>query len=243
MKRLILLFALALPAFSAARVGTLDFASDFQTLPVVANVTGVGNARFISYVALLNPTATAFPVDVTLYEPSGNTRSATITLAAGEQKAYVNFLETVFGYSGGGAATFRSANPARRFILTSEVRTGANGAYTTPVAPLEFPGTNSRSYATGISVDATWRTNIGCFNQTNAANAIKATLYDTTGTLVLGTVNFTLPANGWGQTSVPTVVSDGFIQFDPSEIAVCYASVVNNATNDARFVSASEFEP
>src|SRR5687768_17110890 len=160
MKRLILLFALALPAFSAARVRPLDFASDFQTLPVVANVTGVGNARFISYVALLNPTSTAFPVDATLYEPSGNTRSATITLAAGEQKSYVNFLETAFGYSGGGAVTFRSANPARRFIVTSEVRTGADGAYTTPVPPLEFAGTNSRSYATGISVDATWRTNI-----------------------------------------------------------------------------------
>ncbi|HEY8173745.1 MAG TPA: hypothetical protein VIH21_11720, partial [Dehalococcoidia bacterium] len=140
MKRLIAFIALAaitaLPAFSQSRVlRPLGFASDFQTLPVVANVTGIGNAQFLSYVALLNPTSSTFPVEVTLYDANGNAQEATISLGAGELKTYTNFLQTVFNYTGGGAATFSSPDPSNRFILNSEVRTGANGAYTTPVPP------------------------------------------------------------------------------------------------------------
>src|SRR5256885_195711 len=117
MNRLMSLTALALAvivttsAFARpnGRAGALSFASDFQTVPVMANTAGAGGATFQTFVALLNPTSSSFAVNVTLYDAAGVTRNATITLAAGELKTYANFLDAVFQYTGGGAVTFQSA--------------------------------------------------------------------------------------------------------------------------------------
>ena len=244
MKRLIVLLAVlitATAAFAQGRVRSQDFASDFQTVPVMGNTPGNG-ATFQTFVALLNPTSTAFPVEVTLYDPAGTKRTATIQLAAGELKTYTNFLDAVFNkYVGGGAVTFRSADSSKRFIVNAEVWTSGS-RYGTSVPSLEFPGSSSRSFAPGVSVDAANRTNIGCFNQSDVANNIRATVYSKTGQSV-GTVDINLAANAWGQTSVNSTVSDGYIVFEPSEAAVCYAVVVTNATNDGRLISATEYRP
>ena len=245
MKRLILtaliLAVAALPAFAQRRPTTLDFASDFQTVPVMGNTPGLG-ATFLTYVAILNPTASAYSVTVTLYDNAGTKRDAQISLAAGEQKVFANFLGEVFNFTGGGAVTFKSGDPAKRFIISAEVRTSGTN-YSTTIPALEFAGTNSRSFVAGVTVDSTVRTNIGCFNQADVPNNIKATVLDKTGTQVIGTVNLNLPANAWGQTAVTSVVSNGYVQFDPTEAAVCYGSIVNNATGDGRFMSAAEYRP
>lgn len=232
---------LAVPAFSQQRVRALNFASDFQTVPVMANTTGVGGARFVSYVAILNPTSSAFTVEATLYDAFGTTREATISLAAGELKTYANFLDEVFHYAGGGAVTFQSPDASNRFIINTEVRTDG-AAYSTPVPALEFPASDSRAFSTGVTVNAGSRANVGCFNQSDAVNTIVATVLDKNG-LTLGTINLTLAAKAWGQTNVNTVVSDGMVRFDPSDAASCYAVVVSNSTNDGRFVNAVEYEP
>src|SRR5687767_11986145 len=128
MKRLILsiliLAVVALPALAQRRPAANDFASDFQTVPVMGNTAGFGGATFQTYVAILNPTASAYAVTVTLYDAAGTKREAMISLAAGEQKTYANFLAEVFGVTGGGAVTFKSSGPANRFIISAEVRTG-----------------------------------------------------------------------------------------------------------------------
>lgn len=236
----LLLIICALPLF-AQRAARQDFASDFQTIPVMGNTPGIGST-FQSFVALMNPTSAAFPVVVTLHGPDGTKRTATIDLAAGELKTYQNFLATVFdNYAGGGAVTFRSAGPNQRFIVNSEVWT-SGARYGTTIPSLEFAGSTSRSFAAGISVDAAQRTNVGCFNQSDAANRIDATVRDRTGAIV-GTVTFDLAANAWGQAPVNSTVTDGYIVFDPQENAVCYAVVVTNSTNDGRLVMATEFEP
>ena len=100
-----------------------------------------------------------------------------------------------------------------------------------------------RSFAPGISVDSNTRTNVGCFDQSGAANNVKVTILDNTGTQALGTTTLSLAPNGWGQTAVTTVVSGGTVQFDPGDSAVCYAVVVDNVTNDGRFISAAEYRP
>ncbi|HEX2060470.1 MAG TPA: hypothetical protein VHK90_06990 [Thermoanaerobaculia bacterium] len=241
MKTLLLVLALVALPVSAQRARSQNFASDFQTVPVMANVTGVNNVRFHSYVALLNPTSSAFGVEATLYDANGTTRTATIQLAAGEQKTYDNFLETIFQYSGGGAVTFRSPNANNRFILGTEVRT-TPGSYSTMVPPLEFAGSSSRAFAEGVSVDATSRTNIGCFNQSALANTISVTVYANNHVQV-GTTSLSLAPNAWGQTAITAVVPNGYIQFDPAEAAVCYAVVVSNATGDGRFINATEYLP
>lgn len=232
----------AMPTFAGSRVRPDNFASDFQTIPVMGNTPGAGGARFQTFVALLNPTAAAFPVAVTLYDANGNAHTASIPLAAGELKTYQNFLDSVFGVTGGGAVVFRSPDPANRFIVDAEVWTTGN-RYGTTIPTLEFAGSNSRSFAAGVTVDASSRTNVGCFNQSEQPNRIRVTVHDATGALTLATFDLELAGNAWGQTPVLSVVSDGYVQFDPQEAAVCYAVVVNNGTNDGRFISATEYEP
>lgn len=250
MKRLTVLFVLTLAAGALpllaqskenARLGA-HFASDLQTIPVMGNTPGVNGSTFQTFVALMNPTSASFPVEVTLYDASGTKHVATTTLAAGELKTYDNFLDAVFHSAGGGAVTLRAPDPSNRFIVDAEVHTTGT-RYGTTIPALEFAGTNSRSFAVGVSVNSTWRTNIGCFNESDVANNIKATVYDASGTQALGTVNLNLAANAWGQTAIPTIVSNGYIQFDPPEAAVCYAVVVDNTTNDGRFITATEYRP
>src|SRR3954452_1671506 len=234
-------------AFAQQHVRNLAFASDFQTIPVVANTPGIGGT-FQSYVALFNPTSSAFSVTATLYDANGTKRTALIPLAAGELKTYSNFLDAVFsGFTGGGAVTFSSPDTSggtrnNRFIVNTEVRT-AGTRYSTAIPVLEFAGSGSRSFAPGITVDSNTRTNIGCFDQSGAANSVKATILDNTGTQTLGTVTINLAANGWRQTAVSSIVSNGNIPCDPTDSAVCYAVVVDNATNDGRFISAAEYKP
>src|SRR5438270_7965933 len=202
---------ITLSAVAQQRVRSMAFASDFQTVPVVANVAGIGGA-FQSYVALLNPTSSAFSVTATLYDATGTKRTALIPLAAGELKTYSNFLDTVFnGFTGGGAVTFSSPDTSGgtrndRFIVNTEVRT-AGTRYSTPIPVLEFAGSGSRSFAPGITVDSNTRTNIGCFDQSGAPNSVKATILDNTGTQTIGTVTINLAANGSRQAAVSSVVS------------------------------------
>ena len=254
MKKLTVLSALALavaiPALaqSARRAAPLNFASDFQTVPVMANTTGVNGATFQTFVALFNPTSSAFAVQATLFDANGTKHDATINLAAGELKTFPNFLDSVFHFSGGGAVTFKAPASAggtnnNRFIVNAEVWTNTGGRYGTSIAVLEFAGTASRSFSPGITVDTNSRTNIGCFNQSDAANKVKATILDATGQLTLGTVDIDLPANAWRQTGVSTVVGNGTVRFEPSDAAVCYAVVVDSKTNDGRFISAAEYTP
>lgn len=252
MKRLaslaITMTVIALPVLAQSRVPHAQgFASDFQTIPVMGNVPGIGST-FQTYVALFNPTASAYSVQVSLWDAVGVKHDAVITLAAGEVKTYTNFLDTVFsGYVGGGAVTFRSSDSAggtrnNRFIIDAEVRTSGT-RFGTSVPALEFAGSSSRSFSPGITVGAAARTNIGCFDQSGSPNSIKVTVLDSTGTQTLGTQTINLGANAWAQTSVPTIVTNGTVQFDPTDSAVCYAVVVDNSSNDGRFVMASEYRP
>jgi len=254
MKRLVWLTAMALAVATSALAQSekmqrrgQDFASDTQTVPVMANTAGVGGATFQTYVAILNPTASAFAVNVSFYDGTGTKHDAQISLAAGELKTYPNFLDAVFHVTGGGAVTFTTPDTAggtrnNRFVLTTEVRT-AGSHYGTSIPALEFAGSGSPSFAGGVTVDANTRTNVGCFDQSGAPNHVKATILDSTGQQTLGSVDLNLFAHGWGQTAVNTIVSSGYVKFQPDDSAVCYAVVVDNTTNDGRFISAAEYRP
>jgi hypothetical protein len=242
-----LILALAAAGFAQpARPRALGFASDFQTVPVMGNTPGNG-ATFQTTVSILNPTSAAFPVNVTLYDANGTKHEATITLMAGEQKNYTNFLDAVFHYTGGGAVTFQSPESTggqhnNRFIVEAEIWTSGT-RYGTTVPAVEFAGSSSRSFSAGITVDSNKRTNVGCFNQSASINTVKATILDSSGHQTIGSVNLILAPNAWGQTGLGSIVTNGYVQFDPSDSAVCYAVVVDNSTSDGKFVPAVEYTP
>ena len=249
MKKIMIIVSIFLTAAAAfaetRRPAATEFASDQQTVPVVANVTGVGGAPFISYLAIYNPTSSAYSVTASLFDGNGTRRDAQINLAAGELKTFTNFVDAVFHATGGGAVVFSAPQTAggthnNRFIINTEVR---SGRYSTVVPVLEFPGSNTRSFAAGVTVDSNSRTNIGCFNQSSLANKVKVTVLDASGKQTIGTQELNLAPNGWSQTSVNSIVSNGTLQFDPAEEAVCYAVVVDNSTNDGRLISSVEYRP
>ena len=125
---------------------------------------------------------------------------------------------------------------------STEVRTSGTH-FSTTIPAIEFAGSDSRSFVAGVTVDANTRTNVGCFNQAAVANTVKVTVLDNSGKQTLGTNTLTLPANAWGQTGISAIVTNGYVQFDPSDAAVCYAVIVDNTTSDGRFVSAVEYKP
>jgi hypothetical protein len=243
-----LLFAAPLFAQSARRGKTMDnFASDFHTIPVVGNVTGVAGAHFQTRVALLNPTSSTIDVQATFFDTTGTSHNAVLSLTPGQVRTYQNFLGDVFDLAGGGAVTLQAADTPggthnNRFIVDAESYT-TGSHYGTVIPILEFAGTSSRSFAPDVTVDSNTRTNVGCFNQGSSTNTITATVHDATGQTTVGTVTLTLPPNAWGQTAVTSAVTDGSIQFDPSDSAVCYAVVLQNGTNDAHLTMASEYTP
>ncbi|HKA36373.1 MAG TPA: hypothetical protein VKH43_06100 [Thermoanaerobaculia bacterium] len=241
----------ATPAYSQDKpvpLGELTFASDSLTVPVMINLPGLAGATFATYAAIMNPTSKSFPVQVTLFDAVGAKTQRSITLAPGELKQYTNFLDTVFGLAGAGTVRFQSGREVggstdNLFILSAEIYTTGSGVrYGTSLPTVEFPGTDSRSFSVGITVDANNRANVGCFNESTKANTILATVFDGTGAQVT-TVPIQLLPNAWGQRAVNAAVTGGYVRFDPSAPASCYAVVANNGTNDARFIAAVEFTP
>ena len=101
---------------------------------------------------------------------------------------------TSFNYVGGGAVTFSSPESAggthnNRFIINTEVRTSGTRFSTTHPGRSSSPArARARSPPASPSTSNT-RTNVGCFNQSDAANTIKATVLDSTGKLTLGSVD------------------------------------------------------
>ena len=250
MKRMLAITALLLAALpgvaQSRRANALDFASDFLTLPVAANLPGL-NGTFLTYLAIQNPTASAYNVTATFYDASGAPRTATIALAAGQVKTFANFLQEVFNTTGGGSVTFSAPESAggthnNRFIISSEVRTSGTH-FSTTVPVLEFAGSNSRAFAPGITIDANSRTNAGCFNQSDSTNVVTLTALDASGHATGNATTLTLLPHAWGQTSITQSMTNGAVQFDPTDSAVCYAVVVENATGDGRYVSATEYKP
>jgi hypothetical protein len=250
MKRFIItiiaLALVAMPSFAQKPARALDFASDLQTVPVMGNTPGAFGATFQTYVAILNPTASAFTVQASLWDAAGVRHDASINLAAGELKTFQNFLAEVFNVTGGGAVTFSSpltpgGTHNNRFIVSTEVRTSGTH-FSTTIPVLEFAGSDSRSFVAGVTVDSNTRTNVGCFNQSANGNTVAVTVLDGTGATV-GTTTLNLGANAWGQAPINAAVTNGLVQFDPSDNAVCYAVVVDNATNDGRFIPSTEYQP
>src|SRR5438270_698640 len=89
---------------------------------------------------------------------------------------------------------------------------------------------------------ATFATYAALMNPTSKSFAVQVTVFDGTGAQV-STLQFQLGPNALGQRAVIAAVSGGYVRFDPSRPASCYAVVANNSTNDARFIPAVEFTP
>jgi hypothetical protein len=233
-------------------VHRLQVSDPYHLVPVMANNPGQFGAVFKTRVSILNPTSFSYPIFVNLYGPNGRVGTRTINILPRESKNYQNFLQEVFSYSGAGSVEFDSwfdppaGLPDYQFLVSAEVYTDSpNGQYKTVVTtggPVEDIGPSRESYSPGISVNASARTNIGCFNDSTSAQTIQARLYSPSGSLIQ-TYPISLPGNGWAQTGISDTVSGGYILWQPQSSCYCYAVVVDNTSNDGTFINASRYVP
>lgn len=252
MKRLIATLALAVAAPALAQSGSRapaggEISSSLLTVPVMANNPGQFGSFFRTRVSLMNPTNLSYDVKATLYDATGVPKVATISMAPGQIRSYDNFLEAVFAFTGAGTVRLDSrasaAGSAALFVFSSEVYTeGATGSFGTTAPASPFGGTAAASFAAGVSVNSSFRTNLGCFNDSSSTVSIPADVYDPSGTK-LETVTLDLPATGWNQKGVTQSVTGGYVKFRPAKPAYCYAVVVHNVSNDGRFIPGAEYEP
>ena len=246
-------FLFMLHAIAADRNLPHNALSAFPTvvIPVMANSPGIIPGTFFkTKVAIINPTKLAYPIQVTLYDGNGQAGQVTINMLPGQVRNYDNFLEQVFARSGAGSVVFNSGagvpggSAANDFIVSAEVFTDSpSGKYKTVVtsgALLDAVSNLSEAYSLGITVDASTRTNVGAFNDTESPNVINADIFDAAGTL-LSTVTLPLSARSWGQVGVPTNVTNGYIRWRTNGLAYCYAVVVDNLSNDGTFVPGAEY--
>jgi hypothetical protein len=226
----------------------VEVASTSVVVPAVANVTGVTGSVFRSRISIFNPSAFSYPIQATFYDTAGNMTNASINMAAGQMRVYDNFLADLFSTTGAGSVRFESrdiagGSPNFQFIVNAEVWTVvSSGRYGTSVTTLVGGASASDAFSAGIRVDADFRSNVGCFNDSAATNTVIADVFDSSNNLVTS-VTMTLPPNGWAQVAIPANVAAGYVRFRPSQAAYCYAVVVNNTTNDGHFIPASEFVP
>jgi hypothetical protein len=240
MKRLALILALlALPA-SADGLAESSF-----VLPSSANVQGAFNAYFKTKVTIFN--AESEPLSLTIYlsTPSGRiTRN--LLVSANSFNTYENFLDEVFGYTGGGSLAFIGTGV---FGLNAEVYVdGPNGRYSTPIAPITTSvdkivgaAEAGQSFAFGLHAENGNRVNFGCTNFSPSPATVRATVYTFTpvGTAV---VNMSLGAQSWQQQAAPITGDLMYISFvwtgggDDAHAIYCYAVNVNNESNDGTLV-------
>ncbi len=246
----------AKPSYAAGLKGPdvvrLQAADPYHLVPVMANNPGQFGAFFKTRVNILNPTGFSYPIYVNLYNQSGKVGTKIIDILPHEAKNYENFLQEVFGYTGAGAVGLDSwfdppgGSSDYQFLVTAEVYTDSpSGQYKTVVttgAPVENIGSSHEAYSPGISVNASSRTNVGCFNDSSSPQTILAHLYSATGTLI-HTYSINLPANAWSQIGISNTASGGYILWQPEASCYCYAVVVDNKSNDGTFINATKYVP
>jgi hypothetical protein len=214
-------------------------------LPTSANVTGNFNAVFKTKVSIFNAVDTRYQIRIGLSVASGEIDYKYLTIEGSETVTFNNILQEVFGYYGGGAIDLDSGNSNNVFIVSSQVYVDTiAGRYTTAVQFADDLGAivpSRPGYVVGMSINGSSRTNIGCASNSAYDQTIQFQAFDADGFLVGSPFTFTLKAWGWAQVSYSGSLTNGGLQIQASQNAVCYGVEVNNLSNDGTYQLATPF--
>ena len=223
--------------------------------PSAANTPGLYGATFRTRMVLTNPTGLAISVTAELTTDKGGGVTRTIALGASESRTYENFLEEVFGATGGGGVILWESTSSRPFYAVGEVwAENAGGRFTTPLVGMSADDRvvnlanheTGFSTSTGLRVNASNRANLGCTNADATPVVIRADIYNETSVGVdspAARVTLNVPANGWVQSAVPVSGEKTRILFWQLSAgglygSYCYGVNVNNTSNDGTVVPA-----
>ena len=258
MRRLaLLLMLLVSPALLASEY------SDLYLIPVAGHVSGVNGSNWMSDVAIQNPQSTPLSVQLVLIEsgegmPDNVTSLTSVTVPANGTRI---LRDVMSGLAQSTGAILIGAD--RPFALSSrayiaDAAGGTQGQSITPLrnfvdnslAPADL--SNATAYVAGLTSNAHYRSNLGFVagSGSSAGMALEIALRSADGTL-LGTKTFAIPGGGFEhvQMSSLAITSQSFDAASATFRIVSgtgavapYASVVDNVSNGAFFIS-SQFPP
>ena len=249
---------IALPlAITLALVFATGAAAKNLYIPAAGSAPGANGTRFRTDVRIFNPSSTE-TIHVTLHflpqEWDGSNISGRLVTIPPRQMAVLNdvvanFLQWPVPAVG---AIRLDSDTDQSYEFSAESRTYTDSP--NPAAPGTFgqfiPALDPNVHATKIGVvlhvsnNDAFRTNAGVMNPNRDPINVRATLVRADGTLVAERDLFELPP--YSMTLQPLgqlfggapVVDDGYIVFNTSLPAFPFASVVDNQSGDAIFVSA-----
>jgi len=236
------------PIFIAS---TLE-AKSTQWIDGAAAAAGSGGTYFRSNLSLTNPGSSSASVALTFTKredasPTGS--PATVNLAAGETKYYLDAVKDLFAQDG--VAGYLSMKTSGTTPVTAWARTyndlgaaGTFGQFIPGFGPGETIGTNG-AILQGLSESSAFRTNMGLINSGAASVNVTVSLWKSDGSKV-GEKVYTL---GAGKSHFVSKVmstdlggsniSDGYLKVTPSSGGAVYAwaSSVDNVSTDQIFVT------
>ena len=220
-------------------------------VPAAAHNSGAGGTvwRTDLEVKARGGEAASFTVEL-LEERTANNDplSATFSLDPGASLRLVDVIDTVFGFDGSGALRLTAVDGA--ILATSRTyNNDPNGTYGQyiPASEAESAAEHGYEYVLmQLSSSASYRTNVGFVNTTDATVALEVDLY-TASAVLLGSVPATLRPYEMRQISnifaevTAQAVEDGYAIVRTSTEGgryFAYASVVDNLSGDAIFIPA-----
>ena len=215
-------------------------------LPTSANVAGRFGAYYKTKISIFNATNATYTIRAGFSQEAGEVAARGITIGPYETLTSDNFVDDVFGLTGGGAIDLQSPDDSLRFVVVAQVYTDSpSGRYITPV---QFgddfsditPG--HPGFVIGLSSNNASRINVGCASNSSLPQTISFFTFNTAGQQVGSTFGFDLEGFGWKQFAYSGVLTNGGVVISATRNAVCFAVEVNNASNDGTFQLAVPYQ-
>ena len=214
-------------------------------LPTSANVNGQFGAVFKTRVSIFNSSIYDYSVRAGLRVQSGEIAVQYIFIQAGHTLTFNNFLADVFAFTGGGAIDLDGGDIDNVFLVNAQVYVDtAAGRYSTSVQAADDLSAITpirTGLVVGVSVNATFRTNVGCASLTSAPQTVTFSVFNSSSRLMAPPFTLQLAGLGWDQVILAMPFTNGWIQVETTGDAVCYAVEVNNASNDGSYQLAAAF--
>ena len=229
-----------LGALALAPVAEAQTRPSVTLVPGTVNAGGLNGTRFVSDLALTNPSLAPVTASLSLV-PANGSSTVDVSLNPGETVVYRNILDRLWIAQGAGATQVIGTGPLLARARTYNSASSGTYGVALPVYSLE------RLLSAGDTADSLWisqsadgssgyRTNVAVVFPDGGGGAASVSVYDADGNLA-GAQDFNLSEPGFQQFSVGSfagAVPVGRAQIRVSAgIAAAYAVVVDNVTGDS----------
>ncbi|HYI11920.1 MAG TPA: S8 family serine peptidase [Thermoanaerobaculia bacterium] len=226
--------------------------NNIYTAPAAARLSGTNSTFFVSDFRVINTGNGTAEADVYLLANRDNATapSRPLTIGAGQSLELNDIVKNLFGIdSGGGALRFASSQP---LLITSNLYTTNNvcpdkgGTFGQFIPGIGATNAGTRQRVGHLINNTAYRANLGIVNTTANAATVTITLKNGSGQTI-GTRTESLGAFGWLQinrvfdTLGAGSSSNAYAEVTADRAIVAYASILDNKTGDAIFMTGQNY--